>query len=52
MVEQFYNNKYSVNAVLKKLKTTVSMIIMKVYNDSIYDGLEMIEIYQQLHKRS
>ena len=44
MVDQFKNDKYIANAVLKKLKMTVSMIIMKMYKDGIYDGLEIIKI--------
>ena len=43
MVDWFKNDKYSINAVLKKLKMTVSMIIMKIYNDSIYNSLEIIK---------
>ena len=42
MVDQFKNDKYSTNAVLKKLKMTVSTMIMEIYNDSIYNGLGII----------
>ena len=40
----FKIDKYSVNTVLKKLKMTFSMIITKIYNDSICNSLDMIEI--------
>ena len=43
MVEQFKNDKYSVNAVLEKLKMTVSMIIVKMYNDSIMMVLKWLK---------
>ena len=43
MVDQFKNDKYSANVVLKKLKMTISMIIMEIYNDSIYNGLGIIQ---------
>ena len=39
-VNWFKNNKYSANEVLKKLKMTVSRIIMEIYNDSITMVLE------------
>ena len=31
-MDWFKNDNYSANAVLKKLKITVSMIIMEIYN--------------------
>ena len=56
-MEQFKNDKYSVNTVLEKLRMTVSMITMKIYKDSIMTvlkslkfnsseikGLEMVEL--------
>ena len=42
MVDKFKNDKYNANMVLKKIKMIVSMIIMEIYNDCIYDGLEII----------
>ena len=39
----FKIDKYSANVVLKKLKMTFSMIIMEIYNDSIYNGLIIIK---------
>ena len=43
MVDQFKNDKYNAYVVLKKLKMTASMIIMEIYNDSIYNGLAIIK---------
>ena len=43
MVNQFKNDKYSANMVLKKLKMIVSMIIMEIYNNNIYNGLGIIK---------
>ena len=41
-MEQFENNRYSVNVVLKRLKMTISTIIMVIYDDIIYNGLVII----------
>ena len=42
-MDWFKNDNYSPNAVLKRLKMTVSMINLEIYNDILYNGLGIIK---------